>query len=910
MRTHLSHLFALVLLLLGHPLAGAAPTLSAADEGAYGTLVFTNGQESEGHILEIIPPPETGRPPRTIVFRTTGGLVNRINTALVEKFIGPEDRARDLIPTIQDAILAGDMLRALETAQRLYGLSPEDPDVRRWAIRVAWETYQDAHRLTLVPTIDDAFERWDGLALYLQQTGLPLINPNPGPGENYDVSSQYRRDQIEALRLRVDTLLRQATARVPVDLRLLGRAGGYNQRLITLTQGDYPSRFNEILIHEASGRLDRAVEVAAALQTSVSSGSSVVLLDQVTNKLEDLRARQAHPPEPDARRESLEVLVEGLTTATAPEEDPGETPGPQPGPSASQPGEADPSVSQPPPPPAPSGGPLWPRLRRRMTQRDWYGMVGEVTAYTRENQAVQLVLGALVFILAFWVIPHKLATVAAGRGSISASVWAPRIKRLGLLAALGWMISPIFRLGRGARATGAGPSEQICPHCSGNLANLELYRDLNFLICPHCGEGITPIFDLGDYIRHLVDQIDSVRRGKSMGSDLNNKIEREAMLKLTRAVLTLTVRQRASDLHVDASGDGLDLRARVDGVLGPLDIHIPKAVERAFVSAIKVMADLDITERRMPQDGRFEVQIDGAKIDIRINTSPTGLGEKISMRLLDVRNVEVPLDRLGISDQMLPKFRECIHSSHGLMLVTGPTGSGKSTTLYVALNEINDGTRNIITIEDPIEYIFKGLNQHQVNPAASFTFATGLRSIVRQDPDVIMVGEIRDRETADIAVDAATTGHLVMTTLHTIDAAGAYQRLAEVGVDPRRFAPTLLLICAQRLIRLSCSNCKEPYIPEASDLGALEIATTQSDIIYYRGKGCETCQRRGFRGRLGLFEIMIINEELQSLMEGHSPIAAVREAARRVGMRSLREEGVLRVLSGLSTAEEVVRVVK
>jgi type II secretory ATPase GspE/PulE/Tfp pilus assembly ATPase PilB-like protein len=544
----------------------------------------------------------------------------------------------------------------------------------------------------------------------------------------------------------------------------------------------------------------------------------------------------------------------------------------------------------------------------RLGSGEVFAIFGDVFDWAGNNGPI---LGPIifigVFILVFWVIPYRVAKAAAGRGSMSASMWAPRIKRWGLAAAVFWALSPIVRIGGKKKAP--LPSEQMCPQCQGDLSNLELYRDLNFLVCPHCGEGITPIYDLGDYIRHLINQIDTVRRGREMGSTLDNKIEREAMLKLVRAVMTMAVRQRASDLHVDASGDGLDLRSRVDGILAPLEIHVPKAVEKAFVSAIKVMANLDITESRTPQDGRFEMAIDGAKIDVRINTSPTGLGEKISMRMLDVRNVELPLEKLGITDEVLPAFRRSINSTHGLMLVTGPTGSGKSTTLYVCLNEINNGARNIITIEDPIEYIFKGLNQHQVNPAANFTFATGLRSIIRQDPDVIMVGEIRDRETADISVDAATTGHLVMTTLHTIDAVNAYQRMAEIGVEPRRFAPTMLLICAQRLMRLTCTNCKESFTPDPSQLGALEIGTAGVDLIFYKGKGCELCHERGYRGRLGLFEVIVANEEIRALMEGHSPTQAIREAARRAGMRSLREEGIQRVLSGLTTPEEILRVI-
>ncbi|MCX7719496.1 MAG: GspE/PulE family protein, partial [Candidatus Sumerlaeaceae bacterium] len=314
------------------------------------------------------------------------------------------------------------------------------------------------------------------------------------------------------------------------------------------------------------------------------------------------------------------------------------------------------------------------------------------------------------------------------------------------------------------------------------------------------------------------------------------------------------------------------------------------------------------TERRAPQDVKINLFIDKQDLDLRINTSPAAMGEKVTIRILNPRNVAVDPTRLGLESENLEKFERCIRRPHGLFIVTGPSGSGKSTTLYVALNEINTGDKNIITLEDPIEYQLKGLNQMQVNPAANFTFATGLRSILRQDPDVIMVGEIRDRETADIAVEAAMTGHLVLTTLHTIDAPTAFGRLADLGVESKRFSQAIIAIVAQRLVRTICCDCKKAYKPKKSDIDLLGIATQTKDFTFIHGAGCENCMNTGFHGRIGIFEFLMPDDTMREMLETNATVSVIRELARRTGYRTLREEGILKIMQGVTTVEEVIRV--
>jgi type II secretory ATPase GspE/PulE/Tfp pilus assembly ATPase PilB-like protein len=446
----------------------------------------------------------------------------------------------------------------------------------------------------------------------------------------------------------------------------------------------------------------------------------------------------------------------------------------------------------------------------------------------------------------------------------------------------------------------------ICPYCKKRIDNIDAYTDYNFRICPHCHENIVPVYSLEDYIFHLVDNVQKNMQKRAGYKVDTNLLEKDAMLKLIRAVVTLAFRKRASDLHIEPDNEGLKIRARIDGMLYEI-MNLPRQVGDAIVSAIKVMSNLDISEKRIPQDGRISIWVDRRDLDLRISTSPIAQGEKVSMRLLDPTEILVDSTKLGLDGENLEKFERAIRKPYGLILVTGPSGSGKSTTLYVALHTVNTGDKNIVTIEDPVEYKLEGISQQQVHVEANFTFATGLRSILRQDPDVIMVGEIRDKDTADIAIDAATTGHLVLTTLHTIDTANAFGRLTDLGVPTRRYAPILISIIAQRLLRLNCPNCKKPYTPKKSDLELLDI-DEKMGIVFIKGMGCGNCNNSGFYGRTGIFEILMPDEEMKKLLETNPAVSVIGALARRKGMKTLKEEGVLKINRSLTTVEEVLRV--
>ena len=516
--------------------------------------------------------------------------------------------------------------------------------------------------------------------------------------------------------------------------------------------------------------------------------------------------------------------------------------------------------------------------------------------YVQQQDILIWIIAIPLIIILNWVIPIKLIKRKVNRGDPIAFKYHSWIKRLGLLPFLIYFVINIKR----------GAPRKRCPYCNKLIDNIESYSDMNFFICPHCNENITPIYDLKDYIEHLIKNVEmDLSKGKrGMGDSI---IERDAMIKLVRAIVTLAYRKRASDLHIEPEMEGIKVRARIDGMLYDL-ILLPRTISAATVSAIKVMANLDIAEKRIPQDGRTNIWVDKTDIDIRINTSPTPMGEKASLRLLDSQTILVDSAKLGLDGDNLEKFERSIRKSHGVIMVTGPTGCGKSTTLYVALRTINTGEKNIVTIEDPIEYQVKGINQMQVNPAQNFTFATGLRSILRQDPDVIMVGEIRDKETAEIGIDAAMTGHLVFTTLHTIDAPTAFSRLSELGIAPRRYAPALALVMAQRLVRVNCGECKKPYRPSKANLEILGLTNVSKDTIFIYGPGCSACDKTGFWGRIGTFEMLLPDEQLLEVIESGATTSVIREMARKKGMRTLREEGIVKMLQGLTTVEEVIRV--
>jgi len=378
------------------------------------------------------------------------------------------------------------------------------------------------------------------------------------------------------------------------------------------------------------------------------------------------------------------------------------------------------------------------------------------------------------------------------------------------------------------------------------------------------------------------------------------------IIRLVNEVILEAVRERASDIHLEPEEKNLPVRFRIDGVLREAKI-LSKKLELAIVSRIKIIAKLDIAERRIPQDGSFTVTVENRPIDLRVSTFPTAFGEKVVMRVLDRERFLMGLEQLGFLPQTLKIFNSLIENPHGIILVTGPTSSGKSTTLYAVLNAIKSVEKNIITIEDPIECTVPMIKQSQINPKAGLTFAKSLRSFLRQDPDIIMVGEIRDFETAEIAIRASLTGHLVFSTLHTNDAPGALTRLIDMGAAPYLVASGIIGVLAQRLVRQICPQCKEPYTENRETLVKLALST-ENGLKLYRGKGCAYCGGTGYYGRVGIFELLTMNNKIKELVMSQTPTNVLKEAAREAGMKTLREDGLEKALQGITTIAEVMRV--
>ncbi|MCX7886250.1 MAG: type IV-A pilus assembly ATPase PilB [Verrucomicrobiae bacterium] len=384
--------------------------------------------------------------------------------------------------------------------------------------------------------------------------------------------------------------------------------------------------------------------------------------------------------------------------------------------------------------------------------------------------------------------------------------------------------------------------------------------------------------------------------------------EEAPVIKLVNLILMQAIKDRARDLYIEPFEKQLRLRYRIDGVLYDAQAP-PKAIQPALTSRIKIMATLDIAERRLPQDGRFRIKVAGRDVDLRVSVLPTVHGEKIVMRVLDKGMLNTNLEALGIEPDELVKFKAAIEAPHGMILLTGPTGSGKTSTLYAVLTQLNTPDVNIVTVEDPVEYQMHGINQVQVKPEIGLTFASGLRSILRQDPDIVMVGEIRDSETADIAVKAALTGHLVLSTLHTNDAPGAIARLVDMGIEPFLVSSSLLMVCAQRLVRKICPHCKEPiHVPpdvlRRLGLSADDVAGT----TFYRGRGCNRCKETGFMGRTAIMEVLAVTDTMREQILHNASAQAVRELALKEGMKTLRMAGLNKAKAGITSLDEVLRV--
>ncbi len=398
----------------------------------------------------------------------------------------------------------------------------------------------------------------------------------------------------------------------------------------------------------------------------------------------------------------------------------------------------------------------------------------------------------------------------------------------------------------------------------------------------------------------------SSQRSAREGKDQSHLIAGEEIIELVDSIIRLCVEERATDIHIEPDEEEVRVRCRVDGFLRKFKTY-PKDVQLSLTSRIKVLAGLDISEKRVPQDGRFQFELNDRKLDLRVSTLPTVLGEKIVMRVLDKSMVIMELDKLGFLPQEREEFNKLIRRPYGMILVTGPTSSGKTTTLYSALSTINTIEKNILTVEDPVEYRLKMINQVQVNPRAGLTFAAGLRSFLRQDPNVIMIGEIRDLETAEIAIQSALTGHLVLSTIHTNDAPSTITRLIDMKIDAFLVASAVSGILAQRLIRTICENCKQAYKPNEETLRTLNLDPGDKGITFFKGKGCDLCSGSGYRGRIGIYELLVVNDAFRELILANATVVEMRKLAKQHGMNTLREDGLKKVVKGITTVEEVLR---
>jgi len=428
--------------------------------------------------------------------------------------------------------------------------------------------------------------------------------------------------------------------------------------------------------------------------------------------------------------------------------------------------------------------------------------------------------------------------------------------------------------------------------------------------------AITHIFTPRDEIKILevLKDLESTHleveeKREEEGLDLESvrqQVEEAPIVKLVDYIITNAINKRASDVHVEPREDHVLVRYRIDGVLYEV-ISPPKNLQMAIISRIKILSNLDIAERRLPQDGRFTIRFNNREIDLRVSCVPTIFGEKIVLRLLEKTAFNFQLEELGLDTSQLDIFKRYMYMPYGMILLTGPTGSGKSTTLYAMLSRIRSPEKNIITIEDPVEYQINGINQIQANFKTGFSFANGLRAILRQDPDTIMVGEIRDLETAEISIRSALTGHLVFSTLHTNDAVGTVVRLINMGIEPFLVCNSLTLAVAQRLVRRICPQCREAYTPSPTLLDSLGLKITQAEeIIFYRGKGCEACNQTGYKGRVGIFEIMVMTQEIRNLVLQNALPNVIKRKALGGAMTTLLESGLNKVIQGVTSIDEVL----
>ncbi|MFO7885412.1 MAG: type II secretion system ATPase GspE [Desulfobacteraceae bacterium] len=458
-------------------------------------------------------------------------------------------------------------------------------------------------------------------------------------------------------------------------------------------------------------------------------------------------------------------------------------------------------------------------------------------------------------------------------------------------------------------------NDPVAMSAADDLAGLLGLKDCSFVLASRQDiiAAISHIYNRSSgNAQQLVDSMEengsAIIKDIEKTADLLDDTSDAPVIRLVNHMISQSVKANASDIHIEPFQESIQVRYRIDGILYKM-LSPPKWIQSALISRIKVMSEMNIAEKRVPQDGRMEVRIGEQEIDIRVSTIPTAFGERLVMRLLNKSGHLLKLSEFGISKENMAKFHRLIHLNNGIVLVTGPTGSGKTTTLYSALSAINSPDKNIITIEDPVEYHLNGIGQIQVNNRINVTFATGLRSIVRQDPDVILVGEIRDIETAEIAIQSALTGHLVFSTLHTNDSAGAITRLTDLGVEPYLITSSVKAVIAQRLVRILCPHCREEHLPGKAEQTALTLAPGALEgKTVYRAKGCSSCFNTGYSGREAVFEILEVDEDIKKTVLTTCDAGRIKETALKKGMRTLRENGTEKVLKGITTVEEVLRV--
>lgn len=421
----------------------------------------------------------------------------------------------------------------------------------------------------------------------------------------------------------------------------------------------------------------------------------------------------------------------------------------------------------------------------------------------------------------------------------------------------------------------------------------------------HTGMRVEPVRATESEIEKVIEQYLADSGGQGLGSVAVGREQEASAAGILNSLIAEATKQGASDIHIEPEEDLVRIRQRVDGVLHET-MTLPKSFESSLITRVKILSKLDIAEKRLPQDGRIQLKMGGKHVDIRVSIQPTVVGENVVLRILDRESILRGVEKLGLCEAKLKIFEEAIKRPYGMILVTGPTGSGKTTTLYSALNRISSHNLNIMTIEDPVEYRLELVRQTQVNPVAGYTFASGLRALLRQDPDVIMVGEIRDRETADIAIRSALTGHLVFSTMHTNDAAGAFTRLIDMGIEPFLVASSVHCVMAQRLIRLICEKCKRPVTPP--DYLRERLAIRGDGAEFRHGKGCRVCRQAGYLGRTGIFEVLSTTRTVRDAVMRRLPTENLRRIAISEGMETLREDGLTKARLGKTTLEEVLRV--